>query len=592
MLSLITVVAALLAATPARAQDKTGDIDKIFDWVTPETPGCAVAASLNGKVVVNRAYGSADLERAVPITPATVFDAGSLRKQFVAAAVLLLAEQGRLALTDDVRKHIPAMADPGHKVTIDHLLTHTGGIRDWTGLMPLTYGDPSALTLILRQRGLNFAPGEEWSYSNSGYVLLAEIVARVSGMRFSEFARKHLFEPLGMKSSAYSEDTREIVKNRALAYDKQNGRWKLAMMLDNDRGGGAVLTTASDLLIWNDALTNNRLGAFVSEKIQEPAKLSNGRTLTYARGLFVETNRGGKSFWHTGSADGYKAWLGRFPDHGLSLAIMCNSGDEGNRTMFARRVLDLFVPPAPATPAAAAPAAPIAAAVAPAAPAAAVSKTRTPAAASPEAPIAAAAASDARTSPSAAAGAPAHAAAAPSDLNAKAGLFFADNSTEPLRLSANRNGLSIAGGPSLVTLSADRFRNPRGALSFMSQDEFELRFLSPDEFELKSMEGKTTRYRRVQPWAPSAGDLNDFAGRYTSDEIGATFRIAAAEGALRATLEHAPERSLTFRPVARDLFQLSRVTLRFQRDSGGKIVGLHYSNPVVRDVHFPRLTER
>src|SRR5262245_61250365 len=165
------VVTALLVGTTADAQDKTSEIDKIFSWTTPSTPGCTVAVSQNGKLVVNRGYGSADLEREVPISPGTIFDAGSVTKQFVAAAILLLVEDSRLSLSDDVRKHIPELPDYGHKVTIDHLLTHTSGIRDWTGILPLTAGNEDALTMTLRQRGLNFAPGEEWLYSNSGYVL-------------------------------------------------------------------------------------------------------------------------------------------------------------------------------------------------------------------------------------------------------------------------------------------------------------------------------------------------------------------------------------------------------------------------------------
>ena len=156
------VVTALLVGASAAAQDKTAGIDKVFSWATPATPGCAVAVSQHGKLVVDRAYGSADLERDAPLTPGTVFDAGSLRKQFVAASILLLVEEGRLALSDDVRKFVPELPDYGNKITLDHMLTHTSGLRDWVGLLNLADGDVEAWTMILRQRGLNFAPGEEW----------------------------------------------------------------------------------------------------------------------------------------------------------------------------------------------------------------------------------------------------------------------------------------------------------------------------------------------------------------------------------------------------------------------------------------------
>lgn len=129
--------ALLLLATPAYAQDNTAEIDRIFGFATPETPGCAVGVSQNGSVVVNRAYGLADVERRVPLSPRSLFDIGSTQKQFVAAALLRLVEDGRLALSDDIRRHIPELADYGHTVTVDHLLTHTGGLRDWTGLLPL-----------------------------------------------------------------------------------------------------------------------------------------------------------------------------------------------------------------------------------------------------------------------------------------------------------------------------------------------------------------------------------------------------------------------------------------------------------------------
>src|SRR5215211_9075195 len=140
LLLVASAVTALLLGTPAYAQDKTGEIDKVFNWATPSTPGCSVAVSQRGKLVVNRAYGSADLERDVPLSTGSIFDIASVRKQFVAAAVLLLVEDGRLSLADDIRKHFPELPDYGQKITVDHLLTHTSGIRDWTGLRALTGG--------------------------------------------------------------------------------------------------------------------------------------------------------------------------------------------------------------------------------------------------------------------------------------------------------------------------------------------------------------------------------------------------------------------------------------------------------------------
>ncbi|MBW3622380.1 MAG: serine hydrolase [Armatimonadetes bacterium] len=536
------VVIALLVGTPADAQDKASEIDKIFDWAKPNTPGCAVAVSQHGKLVVNRAYGSADLERDVPIRPGSIFDIGSTRKQFIAAAVLLLAEEKRLSLSEDVRKTIPELPDYGHKITLNHLLTHTSGIRDWTGMLRLAGGDPDALTLILRQRGLNFAPGEEWSYSNSGYVLLTEIVARASGMSFPEFAQKRLFDPLGMKSTTYVDDMTGVVKNRALAYEEERSGWKHDMYWGNDRGGGAILSTAGDLLLWNEALTSGRLGAFVSEKLQEPSRLNNGRKLSYARGLFLETYRGAKVVWHSGGAAGYHSWLGRFPEQGLSIAVLCNS-DARAATALARRVADRFLSAAgPPEPEAGPP--------------------------------------------------PALTGDALLEVNGKAGLFFNEKTGEPIRLAVDRGRFRIAGGPGLVPVTLDRFRRWGAFVQFMSQDEFELRFLSPDRFELKSMEGRVTRYRRARPYAPTATDLKAFAGRYQSEEIGAFFDIAPGKDVLKGRANDAPGEGLELKPVDRDTFQLGGVTLRFRRDKAGKVVALDYSNPVVRNIKFTRLSDR
>ena len=527
------------------AQDKTGEIDKIFRWATQETPGCACAVAKDGKVVVNRAYGSADLERSVPLNVHSIFDAGSLTKQFVAAAILLLVKEERLSLSDDVRKYIPQLPDYGHTITIDHLLTHTSGIRDWTGMLPLAAGNEDALTMILRQRSLNFVPGEEWSYSNSGYVLLKEIVARASGLPFADFTRKRIFEPLGMKSTSYREDMREVIRNRALAYDKGRNGWRLAMLLDNDRGGGGILSTAADLLIWNEALAYKTLSAFVTEKIQEPARLKNGRLLSYARGLFIDKSPDGSRFWwHSGSADGYKSLLGRFPEHSLSIAIMCNSGDGTDRVSFARRIFDLLVPAAGAQRAITAP------------------------------PIASSGVDTASL-----------------DLSSRTGLYFNENSGEPLQLVVDRGRLRVANGPILVAQAKDRFKPWETDLNFLSNDDFELHFLSPNGFERKTMEGKIVRYRRGRPFAPKPDELKAFAGRFGSVEIGTVFRMEPKGNQLVMSLEHAPARRLELKPVDEDTFQFNRMLVRFRRDKSGQVMGLDYSNPLLRNVQFTRLND-
>jgi CubicO group peptidase (beta-lactamase class C family) len=536
------VATALLVATSAFAQDRTARVDSIFSFATPETPGCAVGVSQRGRTLVNRAYGLADVERRLPLGQRSAFDIGSTQKQFVAAAVLQLVQDGRLTLADDIRRHLPELPDYGHKVTVDHLLTHTSGVRDWTGMLPLAPEGTDVLRMIVRQRGLNFAPGEEWSYSNSGYVLLKEIVTRASGMPFAEFARRRLFDPLGMTSSAYVADILQGTGERAIGYQKEGNGWKQYMRLGNQRGGGAIISTAGDLLLWNDALASGRLGAFVTGKLQEEARLNNGRKLGYARGLMVDYTPGGLVVSHSGGAAGYSTWMGRVPEHGLSVAVMCNF-DPVSATALAARVSDLYLPPVGA----------------------ATAENGPP---------------------------PAIAGDALLDVNSKAGLFFNERTGEPMRLAVDRGRFRVADGPGLVRVTNDRYRRWGAALSFMSQDEFELHFSSNDQFELKSKEGQVTRYRRAQPHAPSPADLQALAGRYESDEIGSVFQVAAGANGLEIRLEHAPARVLAFSPVERDVFQLSRMTVRFRRDGSGKVTGFEYSNPVVKGIGFTRLGDR
>lgn len=540
------VVVLLLASDHAQGQDKTAEIDKIFSWVKPGMPGCAVAASQNGKQVVNRAYGLADLERNVPITPDTLFDAASIRKQFVAAAILMLVEEKRLSLTDDVRKYIPELPDYGHTITLDHLLTHTSGIRDWVPLRNWANGNFDAWTAILRQRGLHFLPGEEWGYSNSGYVLLPEIVKRTSGMSFSEFARKRLLDPLGMKASIYVDDLRQVIKNRALAYEPEGDRWRLDMLIDSERGGaGALFSTPSELALWNDALTNDRLGKLVSAKLQEPARLSNGRKLNYARGLMIESNYAGPILYHGGGAAAFRSVLIRFPEQAFSVAVMCNAGEASDdRDEFAGRVFDLFM---------------------------ADKGLRRPGPTPPPANA------DGVTA---------------ADVNSKLGLFFNETTGAPLRLIANNGRLAVAGGGLLVAVSKDRFRNARPSTSFMSNDQFELNFLSADQFELTSMEGKTTRYRRAQPYAPTADDLKAFAGRYESDELRAVVEFTPIKDGLMARINDSPTQKVDLAPVDPDVFQRGMQTLRFRRDKDGRVVAVELTNPALRNIKFTRATKQ
>lgn len=228
----------------------TSRVDKIFEkWDKPNFPGCALAVIKDGRIVYKRGYGMANLDHDVPITPSTVFFVASVTKQFTAAAIVLLAQQGKLSLDDEVRKYIPAVPDFGTPITIRHLIHHTSGLRDW---LPGAALPDDVLELVSRQKELNFRPGEKDLYSNMGYALLGMIVERVSRQSLREFARANIFQPLGMKKTRFYDVPGEIVKNLAYGYGPTKGDAfrRIPMRKIAIVGSGALLSTVEDLALW------------------------------------------------------------------------------------------------------------------------------------------------------------------------------------------------------------------------------------------------------------------------------------------------------------------------------------------------------
>ena len=352
MRALLGVVLAAAALGASRqAADPAVNVDTVFARWNEQTPGCAVAVAKAGVPVLRKAYGMAELEHDVPNRPDTIFEAGSVSKQFTAAAVLLLAADGKLSLDDPVRKHVPELPDYGAPLTIRHMLQHTSGLRDWGEIAAIAgwprtsrvHTHAHALEIIARQKALNFTPGTQYSYSNSGYNLAAMIVARVSGMSFAEFSRRRIFEPLGMTRTSWRDDFRRLVKGRAAAYSPAGGGYRLDMPFENVHGNGGLLTTVGDLLIWNENFVTPKIGDAALVALQQtPGTFNDGRPHTYAMGLFVRTYRGVPDVSHSGSTAGYRAHLARFPQQRLSVAVLCNSSSAA-ATQYAMAVADLYL---------------------------------------------------------------------------------------------------------------------------------------------------------------------------------------------------------------------------------------------------------
>lgn len=312
-------------------------IDRLFArYATDSTPGCVIGIAQAGRTLLTRAYGMADLEHGVANTVDTVFEAGSVSKQFTAAATLLLVARGRVALDADIRAWFPELPDYGDPITVDHLLHHTGGVRDW-GIVSTIGGWPRSsrtvnndhvLAIVARQHALNHPVGAQYSYSNSHYNLLVMLVERVTGESFSEFTGRELFAPLGMSHTRWRDDYARLVRRRAQAYAPDGEDWRLHMPFENAYGHGGLLTTVGDLLRWNDALSAHRVGdPDVSALLETPGKLRDGSPIEYAGGLVVHAERGVQEIFHDGATAGYRASLARYPAHEVSVAVLCNAAD-------------------------------------------------------------------------------------------------------------------------------------------------------------------------------------------------------------------------------------------------------------------------
>lgn len=334
------------SALPAR-------IDRVFAVFDSTTPGCGVGVSRNGQPLYIHAYGMANLEYGVPNTDSTVFESGSIAKQFTASDLVLLAQDGKLSLDDDIRTYLPEVPDfGGQRITIRNLLTHTSGLRDQWGLLGIEGRGPgtqvhtlaTTLDLVAHQRMLNFPPGSAYVYSNTGYALAAIIIQRVSGQSLQAFTQERLFRPLGMTHTRWRDDYTEIVKNRATAYrGSRAAGFHQDMPFTDMVGNGGVLSTMADLLRWNANLDAPRVGgAAYVQALETPMRLTNGRTLSYALGLAVGPYEGVPEVSHSGSTAGYRSFMARYPDQHVAVAVWCNDAG-ANPTALARQVADLVL---------------------------------------------------------------------------------------------------------------------------------------------------------------------------------------------------------------------------------------------------------
>lgn len=350
---LALVPALILASASAwAAPSQQAQVDALFaQWNRPDTPGAAVEVIKDGKVVYRRSFGMADIEQGRAITPSTSFHVASLSKQFTAFAILLLAQEGKLSLDDDVRKYLPDLPDFGQTIRIRHLLAHTSGLRDQWNLLSMagwrmedviTHDD--VMRLVRRQRALNFTPGSDHSYCNTGYTLLGAIVQVASGKSLAQFSKERIFEPLGMKHTAFRENYSHLVAGRAQSYQPSAGGGYEGVALSYSTVGATSLaTTLDDLALWARNFDDARVGGKqVLAQMQTAGTLNDGSAIDYGAGLGISRYRGLRKIDHSGSDAGFRSYLGRFPDQNLTIIVIGNGADvQAPRLGF--RIADIYL---------------------------------------------------------------------------------------------------------------------------------------------------------------------------------------------------------------------------------------------------------
>ena len=339
---------------PAVAAQQTqgiANVDAVFAmYASPQSPGCVVGVAQNGELVLSRGYGMADLDNRLPLSAGTVMNAASMAKQFTAASIVLLASDGVLSLDDDVRKFVPELPDYGSKITLRHLIHHTSGVRNYFQLMGLkrtsfdsVQTDNDRLSLISRQRALNFAPGTDHEYSNSGFFLLSQVIKRVTGKSLRAFADERLFRPLGMTNTHFHDDRHMAVSNRAVSYGMGPGGVRRADFV-NFEGVGDVglMTTVEDLARWDRNFYDNRLGRGLVDTLLTRGRLTSGAALDYAFGLYHGKYRGLATIGHGGAFMGFGSHMLRFPEARFTSIVLCNIAT-ANAERLAQQVADIYL---------------------------------------------------------------------------------------------------------------------------------------------------------------------------------------------------------------------------------------------------------
>ena len=534
----VVVFAAAIAVARKEKQDEALEhrVDQIFStYDRPGSPGCALGVIRDGNFVYKKGYGAASLELGVALTPESVFYMGSVSKQFTAASVVLAAEQGFLSLDDDIRKYVPEIPSYGKTVTLREMLHHTSGFRDILALLFLAgrnsediHPTSELLDLLARQKALNFAPGDEFLYSNTNYFLMSVVIRRATGKPLSEFAAENIFKPLMMTHTSFYDDRTVVLPGRVAAYaPRPGGGFRVDWSTNYDMvGGGGLMSSVDDLLLWDRNFYDNKLGkGTLLREMLTPGMLNSGKQIEYALGLFISKYRGLPIVAHDGANFGYRTALLRFPQQRFSVVCLCNLGTS-DPLRLSYQVADVYLA--------------------------------------------------GRLAPD-----PTPTAAAKVDPQPFAGWYRN-------RESHFTYQLSVADGD-IVALGT-HFR-PHDPNHFVAAPGAEIAFDRLQNGGLRAtltfQDSAPQVFERFEPLKPSAEDLAPLAGEYTSSELQATYRFAVKDGKLAlATNWQEPS---VLESTVRDEFQSpAGVAMAFRRDAAGRITGCDLFAGRVRSIFFTR----
>ena len=339
------------ACAQVKEENHESEIDALVaESIKPASAGLSVAVAREGEILFSKGYGSANAEYDIPNTPATIFHIASVSKQFTAFAIALLDDEGKLSLNDDIRKYLPELPDFGHTITIKHLVHHTSGLRDQWNLLALAgwrlddvITRDHVLRLMSHQQDLNFKPGDEFAYCNTGYTLMAEIVSRVTGKPFAEWCSENIFQPLEMDNTLFYDDHEKLVKNRAYSYYESPSGVKKSVLSYANVGATSLFTSVEDLTKWSNNFYRMKVGnKRVMEQMEECAVLNTGDTISYAFGQGISKHKGVRLIAHDGADAGYRTTLLRFPEQKYSVVVLSNLGSF-SPGKFALQVADIYL---------------------------------------------------------------------------------------------------------------------------------------------------------------------------------------------------------------------------------------------------------